>query len=150
MGENKSYYTVIEAAELTGWTVAYINKLIKDGKVTAVKDPHVGQGGFKYQILSTEVDRMLEAKFGAVEDKKLADDNSYISIKDLAKAIHRKEQYIRDDIKDGKLELVRLTQIGTRGYRVGIPVAAAKKYAKRLKSEAPKFITAEEMENLLK
>lgn len=151
MEENKKeYYTVDEAAALVGYSHAYIVALINQGKVKAVKDPAQGGGGFKYQIPASEFNRLLEAKQGAIEAAKSQYANVYISMTELAKLLKKSINTLNRDAKAGNLVTSRVVSAGRKGYRTGVSYENAKKYMRWLTKNEPKFITAEEMEELLK
>ena len=150
MEANRNYYTVAETAELCGMSISYVNKLIADGKINAVKDPQVTAGSFKYQIPAKEVDRLLEARHGVIEAKNEEKGNTYITVKELAKVAHRSAKLIKEDAHKGKLVITHVGTPGARGYRDGVQIDVAKKYLRNLKASAPKFITAAELEEMMK
>ena len=152
MGTEKNYYTVAETADLANCSISYIHSLISGGTIKAIKEPAHGHGGFKYQIDAKEVDRILEAKNGAVE---VAKDNSkygnvYIDRTELSKLTGRKIETIKTDESKGLITAVRISSPGRTGFKYGYSVAEVKRYVKYIKDNTPRFITAEEMKELIK
>lgn len=149
MGTDKTYYTVAETADLANVSTTYIHNLITGGTIKAIKEPAHGHGGFKYQIDAKEVDRLLEARNGAIEAAKGPNSNVYIDRKELAKLTGRSVDQVKTDDKIGNLTATRITAPSRRGFKYGYSVAEVKKYMRFLENSAPKFVTAEEMKELL-
>ena len=150
MEGNKEYYTVAEAAELLGMSISYINKLINGKKIASMKEPHKGgQGGFQYLIPQFEVDRMLDARHGAIESAELEKQNKFITIETLAEVSDIAAKIIREDIKAGKLKYDWVPNTHSKGGRKGINVAEAKRYIRAKEKGAPTFLTAEEFMEVL-
>lgn len=146
----KGFYTVGELAELSGLTNSYISKLIGDGKLKALKEPAHGHGGFKYQIEAKEADRFLEARTLTLEEAKDPHSNLYVDRKELMKLTGVKIKVLMADEKIGRITSTRITSPGSKGFKYGYSVKEVKRYVRYLKSTAPQFITAEEMEELIK
>lgn len=148
--DKKDYYTVAEVADLTGMSLSYVNSLITSGKIKALKEPAHGHGGFKYQIDSKEVDRLLEAKNGAIEAAKEPHSNLYIDREGLLKLTGVSTTVLKKDEAIGRITSTRVSEPGKKGTKIGYSVKEVKKYLRYLNDTTPRFVSVEEMEELVK
>lgn len=147
----EGYYTTDEAAELLGMSISYLNKMIGEKKIASMKEPFAGgQGGFRYLIPEFEVERMLDAKHGAIESAELSKANQYVEINTLADASGIPINTIRKHIKDGYLPTERVSFNGSQGHKKGINIAEAKKYVKKYFAAQPKLLSTDELKEILK
>lgn len=153
MNERKveGYYTTDEAAELLGMSISYLNKMISEKKIASMKEPFAGgQGGFRYLIPEFEVDRMLDAKHGAIESAELSKANQYVDLDTLAIASGISQNRIHKDVRLGELPTVRVSFNGSQGHKKVVQIAEAKKYVKRYRAAQPYLLSADELKEILK
>lgn len=147
----EGYYTTDEAAELLNMSISYVNKLIQDKKIASMREPTAGgQGGFRYLIPEFEVDRMLDARHGAIESAELTKANQWVEPETLSAASGIAKNRILKDIKSGTLPTQRISFNGSQGHKKVIAIADAKKYVKKYRDSQPRLLSEDELKEILK